>query len=39
MTRAPVAKMAILPRTVEMGAMGVASGAASRVLKRHGKKR
>lgn len=39
MTRAPVRKSAVVPMMVLGAAIGVASGAAMRVLKRHGKKR
>jgi hypothetical protein len=39
MTSAPVKKIPIVPRTSVSGAMGAASGAARRVLKRQGKKR
>lgn len=38
-TKAPVMNSAEYPRTDEMGAMGVAKGAARRVENRQGKKR
>lgn len=39
MTTAPVRKSAVVPSTVDGETMGLERGAASRVLKRQGKKR